>query len=279
MLEQCWLFHCGWIRAPRPAFVAGTRLDFPRLPFLAALAIHSKHGPIVIDAPFGRAGFGNLSSFIGALARTTGMKFDEAWSVSARVEQLGFRPEEVQHICMTHLHFDHTGGLYELPNATVHVCTDEWEYARGLTGVSALRAGVQPEDFGERDDVEAFPMPPHLDSGSEGEDIFGDGSIYAVGLPGHSVGHVGFRLCFEESSILFAGDAAFSTSQFHGRRSLGYFPRQIAHDRGDLKRSLRALRAFHADHPDVRIVVSHDFELGDQCMNGPTRLYDPAREG
>ncbi|MGM0559039.1 MAG: MBL fold metallo-hydrolase [Myxococcota bacterium] len=280
MLEQFWLFHCGWIRVPRPAFVAGARLDFPRLPFLAGLAIHPEHGPILIDAPFGRAGFGNLGKFIGTLARTTGMKFDEDWSVGARVQQLGFRPDEVQHICMTHLHFDHTGGLHELPNATIHVCSDEWERSRSLEGLSAFKSGVQPEDFDERDDdVELFAMPPHLDTGSQGEDIFGDGSIRAIGLPGHSAGHVGYRLQFEESSILFAGDAAFSTSQFQGRRSLGYFPRQVAHARGDMKRSLRALRTFHADQPDVRIVVSHDFELGEQCVDGPTRLYDPARQG
>jgi glyoxylase-like metal-dependent hydrolase (beta-lactamase superfamily II) len=277
MLEQFWLFHCGWIRLPRPAFVAGARLDFPRLPFLAGLAVHPEHGPILFDAPFGRAGFGNLGKFIGALARTAGMKFEEEWSVSARIQQLGFRPEEVEHVCMTHLHYDHTGGLPDVPNASIHVCRAEWEYTRSLDGIAAFKAGIKPENLDDRDDVELFEMPPHLDADPTGADIFGDGSIRAVGLPGHSAGHVGYRLRFDDASLLFAGDAAFSAKQYESRRSLGYFPRQIAYDRTELKRSLRALRTFHAENPDVRIVVSHDFELGEACLDGPTRLYDPSR--
>jgi glyoxylase-like metal-dependent hydrolase (beta-lactamase superfamily II) len=277
MFEQFWLFHCGWIRLPRPAFVAGTRLDFPRLPFLAGLAIHPEHGPILIDAPFGQGGFRDLGRFLGTIAKTAGLRFEPEWAVSARVEQLGYSCDEVEHVFLTHMHFDHTGGLDAFDNATVHVCEDEWSHARQLEGIQALRAGVQVEDLlGIEARMAPFEMPPHLDEDPEGIDLLGDGSIRAVGLPGHSTCHVGYRLWFEDgSSLLHAGDAAFSMRQIRGRKSLGYFPRQVAESRRDVKRSLRALRTFHADHPDVELVVSHDFSLGDSCFDGPIRLHDP----
>lgn len=277
MLEQFWLFHCGWIRVPRPAFVAGTRLDFPRLPFLAGLAVHTELGPILIDAPFGRSGFKHLGKFIGTIARTAGFTFDTDWSVSARIEQLGYRVDEVEHVCMTHMHFDHTGGLSEVAEATIYISDTEWEHVTSLEGKHALRGGVQVEDFvGLSDQVQTYSMPAHFDVAPDGHDIFGDGSIRAVGLPGHSVGHVGLMLGFEDdSNILLAGDTAFDNSQISSSKSLGYFPRQVADSRREVKRSLRALRSFHAAHPDVQIVPSHDFELGERCFDGPTRMYDP----
>lgn len=277
MFEQFWLFHCGWIRLPRPAFVAGTRLDFPRLPFLAGLAVHTEHGPILIDAPFGRDGFRDLGSFLGTIAKTAGLRFSAEWAASARVEQLGYSCDEVEHIFLTHMHFDHTGGLDAFENATVHVCQSEWNHARALEGIHALRAGVQVEDLLDVErHIEPFEEPEHLDENPEGLDLLGDGSICAVGLPGHSVGHVGYRLRFDDgSSLLHAGDAAYSMRQIRGRKSLGYFPRQVAESRRGIKRSLRALRSFHAEHPDVEIVISHDFDLGEACFDGPTRLRDP----
>lgn len=42
-----------------------------------------------------------------------------------QIEALGFRPDDVRHIVLTHLDSDHAGGLPDFPNATVHVFEDE----------------------------------------------------------------------------------------------------------------------------------------------------------
>ena len=274
MFQQFWLFHCGWIRLPRPALVAGTRLDFPRLPFLAGLAVHADIGPVLLDAPFGRGGFRDLGRFLGTIAKTAGLRFDEDWSVASRVEQLGFDREDIEHIVLTHMHFDHTGALDEFERATVHACETEWRHSRDLEGIDALRAGVQVEDLlGLSGRLETFEMPAHLAEDQDGHDVFGDGSLRAVGLPGHSIGHVGYLLEFDQGSrLLHAGDAAYSLEQIQHGKSLGYFPRQVSESRAELKRSLRALRAFHEQNPDVEIITSHDFDLGERCFDEPTRL-------
>lgn len=275
MLEQLWLFHCGWVRVPRPMIVAGAPLGFPRMPLLAALAYHREHGPILIDAPFGHEGPSNAGALVGATLRAAGWRFENDWSVVPRLEQLGFRPAEVHHILMTHLHFDHTGGMKELGHAHFHITRAEWEYAVSLKPFAALTAGYQPDDFrAMRNRVELIDDPAPLDEAPEGVDIFGDGSICAVGLPGHSIGHVGYRMRFDDGRRLFlVGDAAFCVEHVIERRSLGSFPKRATYDLDQTERTLRSLRLYHDEHPDEVIIPSHDFGWGERCMDGPTPLH------
>lgn len=46
-----------------------------------------------------------------------------------QVERLGFARKDVRHIVLTHLDFDHAGGLQDFPEAKVHIFDDEYEAA------------------------------------------------------------------------------------------------------------------------------------------------------
>ncbi|NNE86609.1 MAG: N-acyl homoserine lactonase family protein [Silicimonas sp.] len=44
---------------------------------------------------------------------------------------LGVRPEDITQLIVTHLHYDHAGGLHLFPNATLHLQAAEMAYATG----------------------------------------------------------------------------------------------------------------------------------------------------
>ena len=44
---------------------------------------------------------------------------------------LGLKPEDITRIIVTHLHYDHAGGLHLFPNATLHLQAAEMAYATG----------------------------------------------------------------------------------------------------------------------------------------------------
>ena len=44
---------------------------------------------------------------------------------------LGITPEDVTSVIVTHLHYDHAGGLHLFPNATLHLQTAEMAFATG----------------------------------------------------------------------------------------------------------------------------------------------------
>ena len=49
----------------------------------------------------------------------------------AALESIGVKPEDVQDVVLSHLHWDHAGHWHELPNAKFHVQDAEMEYATG----------------------------------------------------------------------------------------------------------------------------------------------------
>jgi glyoxylase-like metal-dependent hydrolase (beta-lactamase superfamily II) len=42
---------------------------------------------------------------------------------------LGYQPQDVRHIVLTHLDLDHVGGLRDFPHAEVHVYAEELDNA------------------------------------------------------------------------------------------------------------------------------------------------------
>ncbi|MEL6584586.1 MAG: N-acyl homoserine lactonase family protein [Pseudomonadota bacterium] len=47
------------------------------------------------------------------------------------LEDVGIRAEAVEEVIITHLHYDHAGGLHRFPNAKFHLQTSEMAYATG----------------------------------------------------------------------------------------------------------------------------------------------------
>lgn len=43
-----------------------------------------------------------------------------------QVRGLGYQPGDVPHVVLTHLDVDHTGGLHDIPHATLHVMDAEY---------------------------------------------------------------------------------------------------------------------------------------------------------
>ena len=55
--------------------------------------------------------------------------FREELTAVRQIAQLGFEPRDVRHIALTHLDFDHAGGLDDFPTATVHLLASERDAA------------------------------------------------------------------------------------------------------------------------------------------------------
>lgn len=273
MIEAVWVFHCGYLRIPGRFLVAGDPLELRKLPFMAALAVHAERGPILIDAPFGHEGPQNAGELLGRLLQRGGLTFERNWEVISRLEQLGFRPAEVNDVLLTHLHWDHTGGLKHLAHAQFHASMREWTDARSVVSLEAAKRGYAPSDYraleGRMNVIDTDGFTPVDD----GIDVFGDGSIEAVPLPGHTPGHLGYRLKMTDGRTVFAlGDAAFCEVQITERRDLGFMPRTVASGKEVVKTTLHSLRKWWDRNPETVLFASHDYDLVERCLDEPIRL-------
>lgn len=273
MIDAVWLFHCGYLRIPGRFLVAGDPLEIRKLPFMAAVAVHSERGPILIDAPFGHEGPQNAGELFGALLQRGGLTFERNWNVIARLEQLGFRPAEVNDVLLTHLHWDHTGGLKHLAHAQFHASTQEWSDAMSVMSLEAAKRGYAPGDYRALEGRMNLLDVEGMVAVDDGIDVFGDGSIEAVPMPGHTRGHLGFRLKMTDGRTLFhVGDAIFCDVQVTHRRDLGFMPRTLAVGKTEVKSTLHSLRKWWDRNPETRLIASHDYDLAEECLDGPIAL-------
>lgn len=135
------------------------------------------------------------------------------------LQRAGIYPEEVQDIVLTHLHADHVGGVSEFPNARFHVAGGAWEALCGMRPFAQLRRAflpaLFPKDFASRlraIDPAAFQPDPRWPA-LRVFDLWGDGSMHLVALPGHALGHCGVLLRDAAGEWLYAADAYWNWRQ------------------------------------------------------------------
>ncbi len=237
------------------------------------LLIEAETGLVLVDTGYGledvRHPFPRLSR---AMAGLLNIRFEESETAVRQVQALGFSPRDVRHILVTHLDFDHAGGLEDFPNAAVHVMAAELTAARAAGGLVA-RNRYRPTQFDEVQDWRLYSVG--------GERWFGFQSvreltglppeILLVPLPGHTWGHAGVAVQQADGWLLHAGDAYFHHDEMRAphRRcppGLRLYQNMMEVDRPARLENQRRLRELSLDPAaKVDIFCAHDAaELGER---------------
>ena len=229
------------------------------------LLIETEQGLVLIDTGFGlrdiEAPYSRLSPFF---IYFNNIKFDKKYTAIAQLEQLGFSARDVRHIVLTHLDFDHAGGLEDFPEATVHVMQAEIDAAQDRRGFIASRR-YRP---GQWDEVKRWK---YYSAG--GEPWFGFEAVRDLeGLPkeilliplvGHTRGHAGVAIDTPEGWLLNAGDAYFYRQEMNPERrctpGMRAYQWMMEVDRKARLHNQDRLHGLSVEHSkEVRLFCSHD---------------------
>lgn len=233
-------FTCGWLTGPTGLFLDGEHGTI-RMPVPAFLIEHPQ-GVVLFDTgmhpdvrhdPHGRLGF---------IADVFGTEMPAGEDVAARLAAHDVAPERLAHVVLSHLHFDHAGGLASLPNARVVVQRRDWEAGHDPERASAL--SFDRKDFDHGHDVMLV----------DGEhDLFGDGRVVCLPTHGHTPGHQSLKVRLDSGDVVLTADACYL------RRTLetDHLP-PSPHDRDAMLASLRRLRALR--DAGARLVFGHDVD-------------------
>lgn len=178
---------CGTFKQPRDVggFSDAFAYSNPplKLPFVASCYL-IRHGERTM---LWDAGFAAPSEQV-ALPRT----------IVQQLAELGVDPTKVEFIGISHYHADHTGQAGSFPNATLLIGQGDWD---AVTATSPA-PGVDPK-----------PLANWISGGGKVEkvavdkDVFGDGSVVILNLPGHTPGHHGLLVRLPKAGpVLLSGD-------------------------------------------------------------------------
>jgi glyoxylase-like metal-dependent hydrolase (beta-lactamase superfamily II) len=160
-------------------------------------------------------------------------------------------------VLMTHLHLDHVSGMPDVPQGTPiyagpgETSTRAFSNAFVQSTIDRAMEGQAP--------VQELPFARDPDGRFEGVlDLFGDGSVWALHVPGHTPGSTAYVVRTPKGPVLVAGDACHTEWGWKN----GVEPGTFSSDQPRSADNLRRLRALAERHPRM------DVRLGHQPLHG-----------
>jgi N-acyl homoserine lactone hydrolase len=223
------------------------------LPILAWLIEHPE-GLIVVDT--------------GETARVSEPGYFTAWhpyyrlalrewvepedEIGPQLRRLGFSPDDVRRVVLSHFHTDHAGGLGHFPTSEIIASRADYEFSRGALGRAR---GFLPQHWPK-------PFTPTLiDHGgrtfgpfARSTPLTAAGDVHLLPTPGHTPGHLSVALEDGDTVFLLAADASYTQQLMVDGVVDGVSPDPTA-----ARATLATIRALTAQRPTVYL-PSHDPE-------------------
>ncbi|MCP3103999.1 MBL fold metallo-hydrolase [Myxococcus sp. K15C18031901] len=167
-------------------------------------------------------------------------------------EWLAKQPQALAGVLLTHLHLDHVTGMADVP-ANTPVYTGPGEAAAASPLNLLMKPNTDRALAGKAPISEWAYAPESEGLFDAAVDVFGDGSVWALWVPGHTPGSTAYLVRSTKGPVLLTGDASHTRWGWEHDVEPGTFtqdgPRGV--------RSFKRLRDFAAAHPDVEVRLGH----------------------
>lgn len=267
---KIYFFATGFGEVAKGLFVQGAGWRNIRFPVLSVL-IERDNGLVLFDTGIGTRieeemrppiYWGNLF-FHSCVMRT---QFDPRQDALVhQLPKLGFRPEDVKNVIVSHLHWDHAGGMRDFPEAHFFVGRQEWDFASGLSGMSLLKNAFIKEQFCEAGlDIELIETDPrkHFKNFPASYDLFGDDSMVLVDMPGHSPGLMGLYVTMPSGRcFLFSADTFYFPEGLEQRIPKSRLMQSLVSEGPEAGASIDRIYELMKCDSQLEIVGSHDYRI------------------
>ncbi len=247
--------------------VSGRGSPFRRVPIVThCLLVETDAGLVLVDTGLGLQDIENSQRLGRSFRFLAQPQLNPEETALRQIQRLGYRPDDVRHVILTHLDLDHAGGLSDFPQAEVHLL--EAEYQAGTQGKTRIdRYRYHLEQWQHQPRWVRYRL-------ADGESWFGfrgvrqlqnlPPEILLVPLLGHTYGHAGIAIRTSTGWLFHAGDAYYVRDEIdshHPRCPLGL---QLVENLGAADNSARRhnqcrLRELNRDCGEtVTVFCSHD---------------------
>ena len=137
-----------------------------------------------------------------------GQKITVRRSLVDQLAQIGVKPGQIETIGISHWHFDHTGQAGRFPQAKLLMGKGDLELLRASPPIDADSAKGLAHWLSGSGKSEAL---------TRDHDVFGDGRVVMLTLPGHTPGHYALLVRLASGPVLLSGDLYHFTEQVKNR--------------------------------------------------------------
>lgn len=164
-------------------------------------------------------------------------------TIKEQLATLNVDPASIKYVAVSHYHFDHIGQLADFPGATLLVGKNDWQ----VVTTDPATYGADPKPF------EAWIKGgSKVEAVANDKDVFGDGSVTMLRLPGHTPGHNGLLVRLKRKPVLLTGDLAHFSENYksNGVPTFNY-------DRAETLASLDRFKKL-ADNLGATVIIQHE---------------------
>ena len=117
-------------------------------------------------------------------------------TIAEQLAEAGLKPEDVDVVGISHMHGDHTGQASQFPQARLLIGRADFDQSAG-----------KDDPFGPWRRAEGGPITFVVGGKA---DVFGDGKVIALQLPGHTPDHLALLVNLPGGPVLLSGDVYHS---------------------------------------------------------------------
>ena len=263
MLEILKVGHC-W--HPEAMVLRNGSLKKMQFPAYVGLLRHPSKGLILFDTGYAKRFIDETNSFPEIAYRlVTPMQLGCKEDLIQQLSLKGISPTDINYVFISHFHADHISGLLDFPSAK-YICSKvAYQEIMRFGRLGGLLKGylkkLVPLDFHKRstfiEDLKNTNLDPSLSPFIYGYDIFNDGSLIAISLPGHAAGQYGLLCVGSGQGIFLVGDAAWTKDAYEKN----IYPNSLAYITMDSRKqyieTLDNLSQLYGSGSNIKIIPSH----------------------
>ncbi len=238
-------------------FKGGSLFKTRKLSHVSILIQHPK-GTFVFDTGLGSEIEEQFHDHFSFMDRQM-FKFTKLETLKETLVKNEFNPDSIDFIIPTHLHFDHASGIEDFPNASVWTTKDEYDYAKSdKANPPAFIKEQYDGDFLQWKFIDFQDNPYEIFK--ESYDVFNDGTVVLVKLPGHTNGSLGMFVNLKSGKqYFFTGDLTWAAEAISIPSEKHPIPRKkVDGDREKVKETIVNVHYLKKKKEDIIIVPAHD---------------------
>ncbi|MEM8892075.1 MAG: MBL fold metallo-hydrolase [Bacteroidota bacterium] len=271
------ILYTGYCMAPEAIAIKSGKRKSIRFHANVALIQHPDKGYVLFDTGYAPRFFEVTAKWPEKMqALSTPAVIEKDWDVISQLEKKGIRAKDIPHLVISHYHADHIAGLKDFPHSQFYSMKSGYDQMLRHKGFSGVRRGLidklMPEDIADRIDFfDSWEKVARNDAFEYHYDMFGDGSIKVVQLPGHARGQIGLLLNEgNKDAVFLAADGFWLTESLDTNVLPSGIVRLFFDDWPAYKDSFQKIRSYRAEHPDTSIISCHCPRIFDKT---PEKVY------